>query len=227
LDAQTFLQLLQDGGLTVYPLAAGSIISVAILLERLWRFRGIDRETRALTRQVVEALVRRDVSGARELCKKSGTAVGQMYGDAMRWRNIALEDLERVLATSRHEAAADLKRGLWVVGTIGSLAPYVGLFGTVVGIIRAFQDMALHGTGGFEVVAAGISEALVATGAGLFVAIMALMFFNYLQVRVGAIAGVYARSCERFVQALLYVETASVRKGEGTEVSGGELVPAQ
>jgi biopolymer transport protein ExbB len=227
LDAQTFLQLLQDGGLTVYPLAAGSIISVAILLERLWRFRGIDRATRALTRQVVEALVRRDVSGARELCKKSDTAVARMYGDAMRWKNIALEDLERVLSTSRHEAAADLKRGLWVVGTIGSLAPYVGLFGTVVGIIRAFQDMALHGTGGFEVVAAGISEALVATGAGLFVAIMALMFFNYLQVRVGAIAGTYARSSERFVQALLYVETASVRKGEGTEVSGGELVPAR
>jgi biopolymer transport protein ExbB/TolQ len=150
-----------------------------------------------------------------------------MYGDAMRWKNIALEDLERVLATSRHEAAADLKRGLWVVGTIGSLAPYVGLFGTVVGIIRAFQDMAIHGSAGFEVVAAGISEALVATGAGLFVAIMALMFFNYLQVRVGAIAGTYARSCERFVQALLYVESASVRTGGGTEVSGGELVPAR
>jgi biopolymer transport protein ExbB len=211
LDAQNFLKLLQDGGLTVYPLAV----------------RGIDRETRLLTRRVVEALVRRDVAAARELCKKSDSAVGRMYGDAMRWKNIALEDLERVLATSRHEAAADLKRGLWVVGTIGSLAPYVGLFGTVVGIIRAFQDMAIHGSGGFEVVAAGISEALVATGAGLFVAITALMFFNYLQVRVGAIAGTYARSCERFVQALLYVESASVRKGGGSEVSGGELVPAQ
>jgi biopolymer transport protein ExbB len=227
LDAQTFLRLLQDGGLTVYPLAAGSIISVAILLERLWRFRGIDRETRALTRRVVEALVRRDVAAARELCEKSDAAVAQIYGDAMRWKNIAVEDLERVLATSRHEAAADLKRGLWVVGTIGSLAPYVGLFGTVVGIIRAFQDMALHGSGGFEVVAAGISEALVATGAGLFVAIMALMFFNYLQVRVGAIAGTYARSCERFVQALLYVESASVRTGGGSEVSSGELAPAR
>jgi len=227
LDAQTFLQLLQDGGLTVYPLAAGSIISVAILLERLWRFRGIDRATRALTRQVVEALVRRDVSGARELCKKSDTAVAQMYGDAMRWKNIALEDLERVLATSRHEAAADLKRGLWVVGTIGSLAPYVGLFGTVVGIIRAFQDMALHGSGGFEVVAAGISEALVATGAGLFVAIVALMFFNYLQVRATALAATYARSCERFIQALLYVESSSDAAPEaGEEVPSGSFVPA-
>ena len=75
------------------------------------------------------------------------------------------------------------------LATVGSTSPYVGLFGTVVGIIRAFQDMVEHGVGGFEVVGAGISEALVATAVGLFVAIVALLFFNYLQVRVGAISG--------------------------------------
>ena len=74
-------------------------------------------------------------------------------------------------------------------------------------------------------VAAGISEALVATGAGLFVAITALLFFNYLQVRVGAIAGTYARSCERFVQALLFLESSS-EAGEQEEVPGGSFVPA-
>ena len=110
-----------------------------------------------------------------------------------------------------------------MIGTIGSLAPYVGLFGTVVGIIRAFGDMAEHGAGGFEVVAAGISEALIATAAGLAVAIIALMFFNFLQTRVGAISAVHSRSCERFVQALLYVEFVRGRPGE--EGAGG-LVPA-
>ena len=111
-------------------------------------------------------------------------------------------------ALTKLEVVTDLKRGLWVVGTIGSLAPYVGLFGTVVGIIRAFQGMAREGVGGFEVVAAGISEALVATGAGLFVAIVALMFFNYLQTRATALSTVFARSCERFLQSLIFVETA-------------------
>jgi biopolymer transport protein ExbB len=226
LDAEALLKLLQDGGLTVYPLSVASIVSLAILFERLWRFRGIDSETRHLTRQTVEALVKRDVAAARKLCEDSKTPVAGIYLDAMRWKNIAVEDLERVLATSRQEAASDLKRGLWVVGTIGSLAPYVGLFGTVVGIIRAFQDMAIHGAGGFEVVAAGISEALVATGAGLFVAITALLFFNYMQVRVTAISGTYARSCERFVQALLYVESASAQADERSEPSDGRLVPA-
>lgn len=222
MDSSHLLELLHQGGLTVYPLALGSIIALAIFFERLWRFRGIAAGTRSLTRDTIEALVQRDVERAKKLCSSSSQPIAQIFLEAMRWKNVALEDLERVLATSRQEAAADLKRGLWVVGTIGSLAPYVGLFGTVVGIIRAFQDMAEHGAGGFEVVAAGISEALVATGAGLAVAIVALMFFNYLQTRVGALAAVYARSCERFVQALLFVEASSE-----AEEAHGQLVPAR
>ena len=227
MDAARFLDLLNQGGLTVYPLGAASVLVVAILLERLWRFRGADRKTRKLTRATIDRLVRRDVEGARSLCEKSKAPISEVYLEAMRWKNIALEDLESVLATSRHELSYDLKRGLWVVGTIGSLAPYVGLFGTVVGIIRAFQAMAEHGAGGFEVVAAGISEALVATGAGLFVAIVALAFFNYLQVRAGAITATYARSCERFVQALLFVESAAEPTDATPETPHGELVPAQ
>ena len=223
MDAQQLLELLHMGRLTVYPLGVGSLVVLAIVFERVWRFRGIEKGTRDLTRESIEALVRRDVDTARSLCEKAKTPIADVYLEAMRWQNIALEDLEGILSTSRQELAQDLKRGLWVVGTIGSLAPYVGLLGTVIGIIRAFQAMAEHGAGGFEVVAAGISEALVATAAGLFVAIVALMFFNYLQVRVGAIASTYARSCERFVQSLLYLESSP----GGGEVGSGDVVPAQ
>jgi biopolymer transport protein ExbB len=226
MDAQTLLQLLQDGGLTVYPLAVASVITLTILFERIWRYQGLERQTRAVTRETIESLVRRDVDGARSHCEKSETPISKIFLEAMRWKNIAIEDLDRVLLTARQEAVTDLKRGLWVIGTIGSLAPYVGLFGTVVGIIRAFQGMAAEGVGGFEIVAAGISEALVATAAGLFVAIVALMFFNYLQTRANALGTTYARSCERFLQALIFVETAESDGSNRAEVQGGSFVPA-
>jgi biopolymer transport protein ExbB len=77
-----------------------------------------------------------------------------------------------------------LKRGIWILGTIGASAPFIGLFGTVIGIIKSFHQMAVMGTGGFAVVAAGISEALIATALGLIVAIVAVIFFNFMQVRI-------------------------------------------
>ena len=85
---------------------------------------------------------------------------------------------ERTVERSRLRLMGYLKKNLWILGTIGSASPFVGLLGTVVGIVRAFQDMAEKGAGGFSVVAAGISEALIATGAGLIVAIVALITYN-------------------------------------------------
>jgi biopolymer transport protein ExbB len=108
----------------------------------------------------------------------------------------------------------ELRRGLWFVGTIGSLAPYIGLLGTVVGIMQAFGAIAESGDAGFEVVSAGISEALIATAVGLLVAIIALLLFNWLQTRVSNIAAIFTRASERFVQSLLYLE-ASADAGGG------------
>ena len=102
----------------------------------------------------------------------------------------------------------------------------VGIIGLGIVGRRTLANMTAHD--GFEVVAAGISEALVATAAGLFVAILALLFFNYLQVRAGLITATYARSCERFLQALLYLEAAAepAAASGSSEAPSGKLVPA-
>jgi biopolymer transport protein ExbB/TolQ len=80
-----------------------------------------------------------------------------------------------------------LERYLSILGTLGNIAPFIGLFGTVVGIIRAFRDLAVSGSGGPSVVAAGISEALITTAAGLVVAIPAVIAYNYFLRRVGTV----------------------------------------
>ena len=203
------IDLLKMGWLTNVPLIVGSILTLGIFFERVWIFRGLEARSRRLARSVIDRLLERDLAGARSACEGGDTPVAHMLSEGLRWQNVDLEDLDRIFATERAEAMTALKRGIWVIGTVGSLAPFVGLFGTVIGVIRAFADMATHGTGGFAVVANGIAEALIATALGLGVAIVALALFNYLQVRIQALTSVFARACERLVQALLYVESSA------------------
>ena len=98
-------------------------------------------------------------------------------------------------------------------------------------VIRGQPDkdtIAESGDAGFEVVSAGISEALIATAVGLLVAIVSLALFNWLQVRVGGIAATFTRASERFIQALLYVEAAAPAVSEpSAEVADGSLLPAR
>jgi biopolymer transport protein ExbB/TolQ len=209
-SAEHFIDLIIMGWLSNIPLAIGSIISISVFCERLWKFRGLEVASRTIASKIIDKLVRQDLEGAKRVCADSDLPVASMFGEALGWQNVSPDDLDRVFATRRAELATGLKRGVWMVGTVGSLAPFVGLFGTVVGIIRAFGVMATSGETGFDVVSANLSEALIATAAGLGVAIVALIFFNYLQIRIGSLNAVYARSSERLVQALIYTESTAV-----------------
>ncbi len=228
----TLIQMIHDGWYASYPLLLGSVFVLAVAIERFWRYAGLEKRSRELTRNVVEAIAKRDLATANALCTTAKTPLASIFKEGLAWKNIALEDLERVLSTARQEAVAEMRRGLWILGTIGSLAPFVGLFGTVVGIMKAFHQIAIEGSGGFAVVAAGISEALVATAVGLGVAIVALSFYNYLQVRIGNIGSGWARATERLVQSLLYVESAlqppsqSPPPASAPEVGHGHPLPA-
>lgn len=125
--------------------------------------------------RVVQAGLREYVDGM-EALRTSGTLeVGDFD---------IVEAVNRAVERVKEREVADLRRGLGGLATIASAAPFVGLFGTVVGIINAFQSMAASGQGGLASVSAGIAEALVTTAFGLLVAIPAVMIFNYFTNRV-------------------------------------------
>lgn len=212
-DSEHLIELIIMGWISNIPLAIGSIWTLSIFADRWWKLRGLDTASRALASDVIDSLTANDIEGARRKCEESELAVAQMLLEGLRWQNVAVEDLDRVFATIRAELGVGLKKGIWIIGTVGSLAPFVGLFGTVVGIIRAFGVMSSSGETGFEVVAASLSEALIATALGLGVAIVALLFFNYLNTRIAQVSATYARASERLVQAMLYVESS--RQAEG------------
>lgn len=219
LDWEQMKEFLNLRHATAYPLWSLIILSgviVSIVAERIFRFAGLERQTRSLTRKLIDLMVERNVEDARKLCAKSKTPMSAVFGEGLRWRAIALEDLTQILSTARQELLAGLRRGVWFIGTIGSLAPYIGLLGTVIGIMQAFGAIAESGDAGFEVVSSGISEALVATAIGLVVAILALTLFNWLSTWLTVISATCTRASERFVQALLFLES-----GGNKEVSDG------
>jgi len=196
--------LIRQGAISTYPLLVCSVVLLGIVLERAWSLRGIVRSTARLTRDVVPVLAHGDWQGALEVVRKHRACPARrVFADLIeKERGMPLPELERVATERNFEEVQGAGSNLWVLGTIGSAAPFIGLFGTVLGIIRAFHAIALAGTGGFAVVASGISEALIATALGLAVGIVAVVFFNYFQSRVERIDAALRIGSSRVLEAL-------------------------
>jgi biopolymer transport protein ExbB/TolQ len=176
-----------------------SIYSLGVMAERLVTYaraaaasRRYADELRTLlaSRKYGEAVALARTLGSGYLPRVLGLAIAEYERGANAVREGAVDEADVIPAVNRAversslRAVADLRRGLGALATIGSTAPFVGLLGTVAGIITAFQAMAATGSGGLGSVSAGIAEALVTTAFGLLVAIPAVMVFNYLTNRV-------------------------------------------
>ena len=181
-------QLVKHGGATMLPLAICSLIGWAVIFERILRFRSLRATLRSFHLEAMNALLRQEWDHVKQLCAANEglptaellkTALDRLGAKDARLRANWIEAVER----RRQILNQELKKNLWMLGTIGSAAPFIGLAGTVVGILGAFSEMARKGAGGFAVVAAGISEALVATAAGIIVAVVAVIAFNAFQTR--------------------------------------------
>lgn len=178
----------------VIVLGLMSIASLVVMAERLVVFRKSSGDSRGFAEKMAELLARGElsaaVSGQGERAGHLGRVIGAglaAYRRSSRGdREAAVESVARALERQAQREVQSLKRGLGWLATVGSTAPFVGLLGTVMGIVTAFQQMAASGSGGLGTVSAGIAEALVTTAFGLVVAIPAVMAYNFLQGWVDA-----------------------------------------
>jgi len=178
------------GGLVMCCLALLSIFSVGVIFDKQRRYRQASRQSQTYRPLYEKALRAGEVKGALEAFKAhQDSYVAQVVSSGLMHYETAKEhgtdrdtQLEIVTSALEHrkiEAMIELRRGLGWLATIGSTAPFIGLFGTVVGIINAFRGIAATGSGGMAAVSGGIAEALVATALGIFVAIPAVVAFNH------------------------------------------------
>ncbi len=180
-----FLEVIYAGGFTLLVLVLCSVISLAVIIERLLYYRRRSLLNRTdLLEQVRNEIKFNKLDKAIGVCKNIDTPSAKV---ALAGLNLDGHDEKIISNAMEREITIEtikLERFTSIVGTIGGTAVYIGLFGTVLGIIRAFGDIAKAGNGGMEVVTGGISEALVCTAAGLLVAIPAVISYNYFTRRI-------------------------------------------
>lgn len=178
------LEIFQSGGWLMVPILMCSIVAAAICVERLWSLQRSRIVPKNLLAQIWSALKSSDLDSQKLRELRSNSPLGQILAagiaNAKRGRDIMKEAMEEAASQVSH----DLQRYMTTLGIIASISPLLGLLGTVVGMIQVFTALMLEGAGNANVLAGGISQALITTAAGLSVAIPALMFHRFFLRRV-------------------------------------------
>ncbi len=169
---------------TMIILAICSIVTVGFTVERLLYFKTTSHDTKSFMKSLAGHLKNGDLQGAVEFCQRSKSPAGRVMIQGLTHMNRTHDELAQRLDTAIDLETVEMERNIGVLGTMSNIAPLLGLFGTVVGIIRAFADIARTGSGGGAVVAMGVSEALMTTAAGIVVAVIATVAFNFFVRRI-------------------------------------------
>ncbi|MBR5151228.1 MAG: MotA/TolQ/ExbB proton channel family protein [Elusimicrobiaceae bacterium] len=206
-------ELLAAGGPILIILILLSVYSISVILERYFRLRRAVNYSRRLIAYCRAALQAGNYSKVEEACRKESvknTPAAVLLLRLCKERKRSREDVEKIATSVIDFETAKLQRRLSILGTLGSITPFIGLFGTVIGVMHAFKDLAANtaAAGGASVVAAGIAEALVNTAAGLFVAIPAVIAYNYFLSKTTY----FAQELDSVAQDFIYNNTSSARE---------------
>ena len=217
------------GGAVMVCLALLSFLSVGMIIDKHRRFRTALRQSEEFKpafkkflhggelRQLIEAGRQHQNSHVAQV-----VSAGIVEYDGVRQSGrdpvASVELVTSALRDSMSETLIQLKRGLGFLATIGSCAPFIGLFGTVVGIINAFRSIAATGSGGMSVVSGGIAEALVSTALGIFVAIPAVVAFNHFTGQIEGFHVEMNRASTQLVNCLFKIPELKVLDVERAEV---------
>jgi biopolymer transport protein ExbB/biopolymer transport protein TolQ len=220
------------GGAVMFCLAVLSVFSLAVIVEKQRRFRAASRQSQAFKpvfknflhggemQELIDALSSHEKSHVAQV-----VSAGILEYDGVRQTGRdpvgSLELVQSAIRDSISETLIQLKWGLGFLATIGSTAPFIGLFGTVVGIINAFRSIAATGSGGMSVVSGGIAEALVSTALGIFVAIPAVVAFNHSMGKIENFHVEMNRASSQLVNRLFKIPEVKM-----ADISESEVVHA-
>lgn len=196
------LEIVQSGGWLMVPILLCSIVAAAICVERLWTLQRSRIVPKNLVAQIWSAVKTEDLDTQKLRELRTSSPLGQVLAagvaNAKRGRDVMKEAMEEAASQVSH----DMERYLTSLGIIASISPLLGLLGTVVGMIKVFTALMLEGAGNANVLAGGISQALITTAAGLSVAIPALMFHRFFLRRIDELVVTMEQEAGKLVEIL-------------------------
>lgn len=204
----------QQGGPVMWPLLIFSILTATFIVERWLALRRAKINVNEFLSKVRKALlVNRDVRAAIKVCEENKGPVASVVKAALLRYGHAKEDIEKNIESAAVFESGRLERGLMVLSSSANVSPMLGFLGTVTGMIKSFATLAAAGLSNPGAVAAGISEALITTATGLFIAIPAQLAYNYFMSRINK----FMRDIETASNMLMetFVEMDSERYGSG------------
>ncbi|MDB4960769.1 MAG: MotA/TolQ/ExbB proton channel [Myxococcales bacterium] len=201
---QSVWELMSHGGGAMWVVVAFSVIALAVAIERAiaqWKF--VSR-ARSLGETVTRCLARGALEEGRSACERSPSPVADVF--LVGYERLGRAKPEHVATAVHRERLrvnSDLRSRLWMLGTVGATAPFVGLFGTVVGIMTAMDDLDPEATVRLGEISGPISAALIVTAAGILVAVEAVILFNFFSQRANRIAMEMKLLTDEFLELLL------------------------
>ena len=204
------LDMMKQGGFTMAIILAASVGALVIGLERAIFLKGFSARAQELHEAVLRPLLRGEQAVALSEANRSQVAVATIYRAALD-RMARPERIADGIDRARREVVQAMRGPMWILATMGAVLPFVGLFGTVWGILKSFRSMATAGAGGFAVVASGISEALITTAAGIAVAVEAVVLFNFFTAMISREAFSLSLRCDELSETTQEVASGQHR----------------
>lgn len=207
--------LIQLGGPTLIVLVTCSVVALAVAIERGWALYKALSGTERLCMDLEDNFERNQLDVAQARCQASSTALAGILLIAFERLKDRPETIRPAMDRERQRVLLRLKGPMWMLGTVGAVTPFVGLFGTVNGIMSAFQAIGESHQAGLDVVGPGIAEALLTTAVGILVAVIALAFYNFFQARMARLNTELRLLLDEFAEA--FAEAASTGERRGSE----------
>lgn len=206
-------EIIYAGGWLMAPIILCSVLALAIIGERFWALRRRNVIPAGVGQQVEDWAARHELDRRHIDQLRSGSSLGRVLAAALVNRHRSRDLIKEAVEDTGRHVVHELERFLNTLGTIAGISPLLGLLGTVIGMIKVFSAILVHGVGDASQLAGGISEALITTAAGLTVAIPSFFFYRYFKGRITAYVVFMEEQAINLIEAIDRGNVAQLRSG--------------